>query len=199
MRAVSLGRLIGVAAAMAHDEKAPRVHADEFRRLLSQSTALHEIAPPLATYLERFPSAELPGSEQFLYWGKGGVGPDASITLHQLIIHRAQGGETMIVDKQLYASRYVDAAIAVVSLAAAPDGKGFYALIGARARSTMLKGMAARLLRGRVEKATRDTMSMYLDWLRASLTVRPSTRVTDERPVTFLLLRGRREVLEHLR
>ena len=154
-----------------HDEKAPRVHADEFRRLLSQSTALHEIAPPLATYLERFPSAELPGSEQFLYWGKGGVGPDASITLHQLIIHRAQSGETLIVDKQLYASRYVDAAMAVVSLAAAPDGKGFYALIGARARSTMLRGMAARLLRGRVEKATRDTVSMYLDWLRASLTV----------------------------
>ena len=154
-----------------HNEKAPRVLADEFRQLLSQSTALYDIAPPLAAYLERFPSAELPGSEQFLYWAKGGVGNDASITLHQLVIYRAPGGETFIADKQLYASRYADAAITVVSLAAAPDGKGFYALVGARARSTMLKGIGARLLRGRVEKAARDTTSMYLDWIRASLTV----------------------------
>ena len=155
-----------------HNEKAPRVLVDEFRQLLSQSRALYDIAPPLAAYLERFPSAELPGSESFLYWAKGGAGPDSSITLHQLVIYRApSGGETFIADKQLYASRYVEAAITVVSLAAAPDGKGFYALVGARARSTMLRGMAARLLRGRVEKAARDTTSMYLDWLRASLTV----------------------------
>ena len=70
---------------------------------------------------------------------------------------------------KLYASRYVDAALTVVSLAPAPNGAGFYALVGGRARSTSLHGMTARVLRGRVEKATRDTAAMYLDWLRASL------------------------------
>ena len=154
-----------------HNEKAPRVHGDEFRRLLSQSTALHDIAPPLAAYLEQFPSAQLPGSEQFLYWAKGGAGPDVSITLHQMVIYRAPGGETFIADKQLYASRYVDAALTMVSLVAAPDGKGYYALVGARARSTMLTGVGARLLRGRVVDAASDTTSMYLNWLRASLTM----------------------------
>jgi len=47
------------------------------------------------------------------------------------------------------------------------------ALVGARARSTMLSGVAARLLRGRVESATRDTTTMYLDGIRQSLSAGP--------------------------
>ena len=152
-----------------HNERTPRVLADEFRQILSQATALHDIVPPLAAYLAGFPTARLPGSEQFLYWAKGGVGPEASITLHQLVIYRASGGETFVADKQLYGSRYVDAAIAVISIAPSPDGKSFYALVGARARSTMLTGFTARVLRAGVEKSARDTTSMYLDWIRASL------------------------------
>jgi hypothetical protein len=153
-----------------HDDKAPRVLADEFHQVLWQSKALYEIAPAIAAYLEGFPSARLAGAEQFLYWGKGGAGPEASITLHQMVIYRAPGGEVWVADKQLYASRYVDAALTVVSLASAPDGAGFYALVGARARSSMLSGMGARVLRGRVERATIDTARMYLDWVHASLT-----------------------------
>jgi len=152
-----------------HDEKTPKVAADEFRLVLSQSKTLHGLAAPLVAYLERFPSAELSQSEQLLYWAKGGVGPEASITLHQLVSYHPQGGEIMVVDKQLYASRYVDASLAVVSLVSAPDGSGFYALVGARARSTMLSGVAARVLRGRVEKSARETTTMYLDWIRASM------------------------------
>ena len=85
------------------------------------------------------------------------------------MIYRAPGGEVFVADKQLCASRYTDAAMVVISLASTPDGAGYYTLVGARARSTMLAGAAARLLRGRVEKATRDTAKMYLDWTRQSL------------------------------
>lgn len=155
-----------------HNDKEPRVAADELRMILRQSATLYDIAPPLATYLEGFPSARLPQSEQFLYWAKGGAGPEASITLHQLIIYHAPGGEVFIADKLLYASRYMDAGVAIVSLAPAANGAGFYALVGARARSTMLTGLAARVLRGRVEKATRETAEMYLDWIQASMTIR---------------------------
>jgi hypothetical protein len=152
-----------------HNEKTPRVAAEQFRQILWQSKNLYDLAPQFAAYLEGFPTARLPGAEQFLYWAKGGVGPEASITLHQLVIYRATGGEVFVADKQLYASRYSDAAMAVISLATTPDGAGYYALVGARARSTMLSGVAARLLRGRVESATRDTTKMYLEWIRQSL------------------------------
>jgi len=152
-----------------HNEKTPRVAAEQFRQILWQSKNLYDLAPQFAAYLEGFPTARLPGAEQFLYWAKGGVGPEASITLHQLVIYRATGGEVFVADKQLYASRYSDAAMAVISLATTPDGAGYYALVGARARSSMLSGVAARLLRGRVESATRDTTKMYLEWIRQSL------------------------------
>jgi hypothetical protein len=155
-----------------HTDKQPRARADEFHQVLWQSKGIYDIAPPLAAYLEGFPTARLPESEQFLYWAKGAFGPDASITLHQLIVYHAPGGEVFIADKQLYASRYVDAALTVISLVSTPDGKSFYVLAGARARSTMLNGVAARLLRGKIEKATQDTAAMYLNWVRASLLIR---------------------------
>ena len=67
-----------------HDEKTPRSASDEFLRILRSSTGLHEIAPPLAAYLERFPGASCRSPNSCCTWGKGGVGPEASITLHQL-------------------------------------------------------------------------------------------------------------------
>ncbi len=153
------------------NEKAPRVLAEEFQQVLQQSKALYDVAPALAAYLERFPASPLEGAESFLYWASGGVGPEASISVHQLIVYRAPGGDVMVADKQLFASRYVDAAITLVSLVPAPDGQSFYALVGARARSRMLQGVGARILRGTVERATIDTTRMYLDWVRASLSL----------------------------
>lgn len=157
------------ALGMRHNDRTPRVAADEFRALLWQSTNLYELAPAFASYLERFPAAPLPASEQFLYWAKGGAGPEASMTLHQVVIHRPQGGGVLVADKQLYASRYTDAALVVISMMPDAEGTGFYVLVGARARSTMLSGVTARLLRGRVERETRATSKMYLDWIQQSL------------------------------
>jgi len=159
------------ALGVAHNEKTPRVAADEFRFLLYQSTALYELAPAFAAYLDKFPAAKLPGSEQFLYWARNATGPETSTSLHQIVIYNAPGGEVLIADKQIYASRYTDAAILMISLASSPDGNGYYALIGARARSTMLGGMGARLLRGRVEKETLSTAAMYLNWIQQSLSM----------------------------
>jgi len=63
-----------------HDEKNPRVRVDEFHQVLWQSKELYDIAPPLTAYLEQFPNARPPAADQFLYWGKGGAGPEASIS-----------------------------------------------------------------------------------------------------------------------
>jgi len=154
-----------------HDAKTPRLRADEFQQILRQSQGLYDVAPALTAYLAQFPVALLPQSEQFLYWGKGGAGPDASISLHQLVLYQPAGGDVFVVDKQLYASRYVDAALTVVSLASAPNGDGFYAIVGARGRSTSLTGMVARVLRGKVESAARETAEMYLNWIKASMSL----------------------------
>jgi len=153
------------------DDRTPRKVADEFHQVLWQSKTLYDIAAPLATYLEEFPKPTLPRSEQFLYWAKSDAAADASISLHHVVIYHAPSSEVYIADKQLYANRYTDAALLVVSLAPASDGSGFYALVGARARSAMLSGLAARVLRRRVESITQETTKMYLDWIRASMTI----------------------------
>lgn len=147
--------------------------ADGFRALIQDATNLRALSGPLATYLERYPKAQLPGVEEFLYWAKGSVGPEPSITLHHLVIHRDGGGAVYVADKQLYASRYTDAALLVLWLAPPPDGQGYYLLAGLRARSRMLEGFAARLLRGRIEEQSRSDTEIYLDWIRKSLAPRP--------------------------
>jgi hypothetical protein len=153
----------------AHNERQPRVVADGFRALIRDATNLRALASPLATYLEQFPKAPLPGVEEFLYWAKGSIGPEPTITLHHLVIHRDEGGGIYVADKQLYASRSTDTALLVLWLAPPPDGKGYYLLAGLRARSTMLEGFAARLLRGRIEETSRSDTEIYLDWIRKSL------------------------------
>lgn len=153
----------------AHNERQPRVVADGFRALIRDAVNLRAITGPLAAYLEQYPKVQLPGVEEFLYWAKGGLGPDPAITLHHLVIHR-DGGGVYVADKQLYASRYVDTGLLLLWLAPPPDGKGYYLLAGLRARSTMLDGFAARLLRGRIEETSRSDTEIYLDWIRKSLT-----------------------------
>jgi hypothetical protein len=156
-----------------HNERNPRGVAEEFRALIRSATSLYGLAGPLATHLERFPQVEFPGREQFLYWAKGGAGPEPSITLHHVVIYQDPAGSLYIADKQLYASRYTDASLLVLSLGTPPDGKGYYLLAGMRARSSMLEGVTARLLRGRIEEESRSYTQIYLDWLRRSLE-RPS-------------------------
>jgi hypothetical protein len=153
----------------AHNERSPRVVAEDFRALIRSATNLYALANPLATYLERFPKTELPGAEQFLYWAKSTVGPEPSITLHHLVIHREPGGGIYVANKQLYASRYTDAALLVLWLGTPPDGQGYYLLAGMRGRSSLLEGLTARLLRNRIEEESHAYVQIYLDWLRKSL------------------------------
>jgi hypothetical protein len=156
-----------------YDASRPRDVTTDFRALLQSATRLHALASPLAVYLRDFPKAALPGVEQFLYWAKGGVGPEPSITLHHLVIHRGPGGSVYVADKQLYASRYADAGLLVLWLAAPRDGRGYYLLAGLRSRSRELTGFAARMLRSQVEEESRAYTRIYLDWIRKSLARTP--------------------------
>ena len=152
----------------AHNEGQPRAVVDEFRALIQDARNLHALAGSLAAYLEGFPAPVEPPVESLLYWAKGGLGPEKSITLHHLAIQRTPGG-VYVANKQLYASRYVDASLLVLWLAPPPDGRGYYLVAGLRARSSLLEGFAARLLRGKLEDESREYLRIYLDWLRKSL------------------------------
>jgi hypothetical protein len=63
----------------------------------------------------------------------------------------------------------VDAALLVLWLGTPPDGQGYYLLAGMRGRSGLLEGLAARMLRKRIEEESHEYVRIYLDWLRRSL------------------------------
>jgi hypothetical protein len=85
------------------------------------------------------------------------------------VIHRDPGGAIYVADRQLYASRYTDAALLVLWLGTPADGKGYTLLAGLRGRSRLLGGLVARLLRGRIEDESRSYTETCLDWIRKSL------------------------------
>ena len=153
----------------AHDERKPRPVAGEFRALIESAANLQALNGPLATYLERYPAAPTVPVEEFLYWAKGGLGPEPSITLHHLVIQRDQGSGIFIADKQLFASRYIDASLLVLWQAPPPDGQGYYLLAGLRSRTGMLESFTARMFRGKIAEESRSFIQIYLDWLRKSL------------------------------
>ncbi len=152
-----------------HNQKEPRAAADEFRTLLAGATNLKILVPELADYLEKFPQATLKGVDQLLYWTAVTDGADPVFTLHHLVVYPKSANEILIADKTIYSSRSFEAAALVFSVQTAGDGRGFYVVGAGRVKASKLSGLAARVLRARIEKETLDGIRMYLGWIRDSL------------------------------
>ena len=143
--------------------------ADDFRSLLAGATNLKVLVPELAAYLEKFPQRTLPGIDQLLYWTAVNDGQDPIFTLHHLVVFPRSPAEILIADKTIYSSRSFEAAALVLSVQAAADGRGYYVIGAGRLRSSKLSGMAARVLRSRIEKEAVEGLKTYLGWIRDSL------------------------------
>jgi hypothetical protein len=160
----------GDAAVAAYDgSQSRRSFVEDMRRLAGESTTLTALSSDLVAYLERYPAGTLPNSQQLFYWASAPVESNSVLTLHHLVVYRPAPAEVWVVDKQIYASRYVDAGALAIGLYDAPDGTGFYAVVGSRAKMSALGGVAATVLRRQIQRSAADTVKMYLEWLRESL------------------------------
>lgn len=152
-----------------HNQKEPRAAGDDFRTLLAGASNLKILVPEFSQYLENFPQATLKGVDQLLYWTAVNDGADPLFTIHHLVVYPKSASEILIADKTIYSSRSFEAAALVFSVQASSDGRGFYVLGGARVKSSKLSGLAARVLRSRIEKETLEGIKVYLAWIRDSL------------------------------
>jgi len=152
-----------------HNQKEPRAAADDFRTLLAGAANLKILAPELSDYVEKYPHATLKNVDQLLYWTAVKDGADPVFTLHHLVLYPKTANEILIADKTIYASRSFEAAALVLSVQASSGGGGFYVVGAARVKSSKLSGLAARVLRSRIEKETLDGVKVYLGWIRDSL------------------------------
>jgi len=138
----------------------------EFQDMLRRATTLWNLAYPFAKYLETFPQERPAGVEDFFYWTVESGARQPITTLHHVVLQRLDDKSLRLADKQFYASRDFDAALLVGQATPVPGGAGFDLVIAVRARSGKLGGVAARVLRGRIEREVSDTLAMYLDWLQ---------------------------------
>ena len=137
--------------------------ANEFQDMLRRSTKVWDLAYPFVSYLETFPQAAPAGTESRFYWTN-----DKVLTLHHVVIQTLEGNRLLVADKQFYASRDIDAGLMIALGVPTADLTSFDLVVSVKARAEAMRGVAGRLLRGRIEKEVREGLAIYLEWIRGS-------------------------------
>ena len=156
------------------DQKQVLKLPEEFSALLKESNYVTEYAPELANYIDKFPNAQLPGSDEFVYWSKEkfGIQPVVSAT-HVTIYPRRRGNsnEVLIASKQLYATHYFESSLAFTMMIPRDGGDGSYLLYLNRSRSDTLRGFLSGITRlfisGRVRDGAAKSLQLAKERLEA--------------------------------
>jgi hypothetical protein len=140
------------------DKRQPLKLAEEFNALLKESNYVTGYAPELANYIDKFPNAQLAGSEGYVYWSKEkfGIQPVLSMT-HVTIYPRRHGNakEVIIASKQLYASHYFESSLAFTMMIPR-EGGGSYLIYLNRSRTDTLRGFLSGITRMFISGHVRD-------------------------------------------
>jgi hypothetical protein len=144
------------------DKERPVEASAEFGKLLTASPYLVEYVPELHHYAEVYPTASLPGAEDFFYWCKDKYAPKPTISLfHVVVWNDAQRDFALIASKRIYASHYFRAGVELLAAVSAPGG-GFYLMDLYRARvdppTGMLSGAIMTKVRGGIERAVGENL-----------------------------------------
>lgn len=150
------------------DHRKPIRLADEDRILLDGSTLIKLLAPEFDNYLRKYPSGEPPGVENRLDWSnvKSGLKPILTITHGTSYSKQASEFSVhMITTKQIYASHYVDASLALSSLVRLGSGESveFYLVFTNISRSDALGGALSSIAHAVAETEAIDKVSDIMD------------------------------------
>jgi hypothetical protein len=135
------------------DKKRPTHIETEFDGLLKNSAYLLEYVPEFHTCLDDVPNAELPGSENFLYWSRVRFGLRRTVRLSHVVIYPLNEGKNasvLVGSKMLYATHYFHTALELKALirdTAREDTRGFYLISLNRSRSDGLTGLFGGIVR----------------------------------------------------
>jgi hypothetical protein len=157
-----------------HNKAVPLKVPEEFAILFGEADPLREAAPAFLAYLQTFPRTHLDGAEDHFYWTKEdfGLRPVVSLTHLTLYAPRAPGDRAqptaLIATQRFYATHYFDAAFGV-TLVIEDGPSAFYMLALDRARTRSLTSFSRALVRGIVQRRSRDALEKILQSTRADL------------------------------
>jgi hypothetical protein len=133
------------------DTENPTRISEQFEKMVGRATALPDVMPELKQYLLRYPDADLPGADSFMYWEKVEFGMKPTIRVNHAIIYnvKADGRDIGVVAiKQLYASHYFHTALDFTVCVADPSApSGFYLLTLKGSEQEGLTGIKGSVLR----------------------------------------------------
>jgi hypothetical protein len=153
-----------------NDQKQPVRPMDAFNALLKGAPYIDQLAPGLRDHLREFPRAPLTGADDFLYWSKEkfGYAPFVSVT-HVTLVPPAPE-YTVIVSKDVYASRYFDASLSVTIAAdSAGSADAFYLVYVNRSQASALKGAFSGLRRSIVVRRAVGALEQNLALVKRRL------------------------------
>ena len=127
----------------------PAVAGDD---LIRSAPYLDALKPGLAAHVQCMWSNPLDGADDFLYWSKEQFGFTPFVSVTHVTIVQAGPHQTVAANRDVYSSRYIDAALSmIVASDAAGDPASFYLLYVNRTRANVLRGSMAALIRRIIE------------------------------------------------
>lgn len=185
-RSVSLWRevLAGHAAAYARtgrdalpvyaNKNDPLSVAEELSLLVRKFGFVARQSPELHAYIQSFGPNLPAGAEDTLYWTKEDFGIRPVFRISHQVIYMPAGSPaaTLVATNQVYADHYLDAALGItlaLDIPVATGDRGFHIIAVNRARTRSLAGMLRGLVRGTVQKRSRETMQRILTASKSAL------------------------------
>ena len=164
----------GDAALVTYDDRAKPVSLqDQWRALLAGAAHLPEYAPELKTYLEQYPRGTLAGARDIIYWSKDNFGLKPIISVIHGIVYQppSRPDRAFVVQKQIYASHYYDASLAVTTLLSSNEGgtPWTYLVYVNRSRGDLLRGgfggVKRNVAQAQARKGAEETLGNIKRWL----------------------------------
>ena len=150
-----------------NDRADPVSLKQQWQSILASASNLKEYSPTLVDYLAQYPRQKLPGARDVLYWVKEdytGLKPVISVVHGVIYVAPEHPDRTIVVQKQLYASRYYNGSLAVAAVVSVTDGPPpvTYLLYGNRSRGDLLNGgfggIKRKVARDQAKKSAEQTL-----------------------------------------
>jgi hypothetical protein len=142
--------------------------------LIKTSPYLDTLKPGLAAHVQSMWSSPLDGADDFLYWSKEKFGFAPFISVTHVTITQAGPHQTVAANRDVYSSRYIDAALSMmVASDATDDPASFYLLYVNRTRANVLRGRMAALVRSVIEHKAKGSLDGSLRDIKIRLESRP--------------------------
>ncbi|MGE5246616.1 MAG: hypothetical protein ACM3SQ_20500 [Betaproteobacteria bacterium] len=156
-----------------HGHADPVSQQASFAAVLRRSSFLAREAPALDAYLEQGPADPPSGIEWYLYWSKEKYAGKAVVRVAHVAMMSVDGGaagpQAVVVEKQVFATHYIDAFLGVTTIASAGDGMPNYLTYVNRSKVDFLGGFFGPIKRAIARREIESYLKKILALARRRL------------------------------